>query len=244
MGELTKSQARTLSEHIKNEFGNEEEFFQQMVEGFPEVLEGNVNEALCQKIASGMGMTLAMVTRYFRSPRFNTMLDLYITMEEYGPNMRREAVKQLAEIATTSSKVVMSKRGQPIEVDRDAKEIVIADEYLRALQGRSPQTDKANGGGRGGATVIINFGTAADIVQDAEDDKTITVSPYRPNKAGELPPPMARPHYGQGTGDGNDKKPIPSEIDFTGELIGGKAQDSRKNFTNGLIPNGAGVGGK
>lgn len=243
--ELTKAQARTLSEHIKNEFGTEEEFFQQILENFPEIIKEEINETIQQKAASLTGLPINLIARYFNSPRFHTMLDMYVTMDEYGPGKRREAIRQLADIATTPSKTIMNKRGQAVEIDRDAKEIVIADEYLRTLQGRAPNTDKGNGGGRGGATVIINFGTAADaLVQSNEDDKTITVSPYLPNKAGDLPPPMARLQYGQGDVQGVSGQSLPAEIDFTGDLVAGQAKDTRKNFTKGLIPNGAGVGGK
>lgn len=224
--EMAPKRTRTALEPVEDLYGSIEEFAATVMDVCPGYVEGDYGAS---EAAQALELPLSAFMRAIREPAFNKVLDQLAAYSEYSFRERKVAMRNLASIARSRKKTVMTRSGEPAEVDRDADEMIKADSHLRKIQGQPLEGERRQGGG--GITII--FGgqdgqSLQEVTIDVEanepsdegqaDDAGEEVSDgYRGSKMGDLPPPGARRFYGDDS-DGSEKQAaLDPELDFHGE---------------------------
>ena len=172
------------------------------------------------KRADIAGLPLPVFARVISSPQFRALLRVDLVNMAFGIRNEQKHIEKVASVACGDLRLTMSPSGKLAEVDQSPTDVIAAGKYLNELRGTPIEKTTQSA-----PSVIINIGRVEE--QDASTP-TITVEagdvPYRPQRAGGLPPPGVRgvaqaPRLG-----GTTKEPgVDSEL---GHLYGSNAEEA------------------
>lgn len=166
---------------LETQFGSLEAFLVALLERAPGYLEGNTGLI---EAAKRLEVPPALLGRAVVSDKLATLLDQAAAHSEYSLIERRKTMQNLVEVATSAKKTVMTRAGDAKEIDRDAKEMIAADEHLRKLQQRPLDAPEISVG----AMLQINFGMPHPEVESDVIDAQARPAHHQPKRAGDLPP--------------------------------------------------------
>jgi hypothetical protein len=229
----TKRSKENAMLFVEENFGTLDEFFDTLLSEYPDIIENGITDATKQKVSQDWQVSISSLSRLVNMPEYENYLDRQIAKIQYNQHLRAETIEGLVKIATNPNKTVQTKAGGIAEVDRDAKEIIAADEYLRALQGR-PVTDGDKSSGSQ-TSITISFGSAREI----NDGKTIVAEAYKPNLPGQLPPSGTRKYYEGAGKPGENGQAIPMDYDFSSEEDSNVPKGARNLVTSIAIGKGS-----
>lgn len=230
---VLKGQSSAL-EAVEARYGGVEDLAIAIFEVCPAFLGLDGDEMSLPEAAKALNLPVEAVGAAVSHPEFNRTLDRLAAYGEYDFGKRRVAMRNLAHVATTLQKTVMTRSGKAARVDRDADEMIKADSHLRKLQGQPLDEPKRAGGTGiqiifggaspdGGDTVDVRFHEGDDddagrgAAKDAGETEEEGPAVYQGNRRGALPPENARRFYRDGTEPPDPDRKVRPEFDFRGE---------------------------
>jgi hypothetical protein len=138
--------------------------------------------------AEMVGLPLPVFARVLASPQFRALLRVDLVNLAFTLGGELEHIQRVSGIARGERKRVMSASGAFGDVDQAPADIIAAGKYLNELRGTPIEKGATNA-----PSVVINIGRP-DAVGGVSAEVTIDadVVPYRPQRAGGLPPSGAR----------------------------------------------------
>lgn len=183
---------------IQSNFESLDDFVSDLLIHFPDFVD--VEDSV---VAAHYDLGVNAWARLQRSRDFNDALDRVLALDLYDPVKRRSHMLEVASIAAGKPRVEWVK-DEYVDVPPSMRDMKLADEHLRALQGRVSQGTQRSGG----ITIVVQGGVGNNYgvikseseefeVIDAEvvDREVVDYGGYRPAEVGDEPPEGAAHAY-------------------------------------------------
>lgn len=181
---------------LRSKFNSVDNFVAELLIRYP-----NFEDVDGKVLAAEFGLSFAQWSGVVSSAEFNDAVDRVLALESYSPSRRRDHVRFLAGVAAGDLQRSVS-RGVEVLVAPKPRDVIFADEHLRALQNREV------GGGRsvGGINFIYHShnysggddGGGEERVVDAQpfiSEEDEVFGSYEQSEPGGLPPVGSRHVY-------------------------------------------------
>lgn len=199
------------------------------IEDFAIALLGEKRDALDESLplarrAEVADVPVTVFARIISSPQFRALLRVDLVNSVYGIEDEREHIMHVGRVARGSMKTVATASGKIAKVDQSPGDVIAAGRYLNELRGTPIEKTQQQA-----PSIVINIG-GAEPGDDRDDAPTIDVDvePYRPQRAGGLPPRAARARFGTAArGNAIPESHVDSDL---GSVYGPNAEEQDEDW--------------